>query len=127
MSDIPVEKKMELVHQIRSQYQKNQYDLMNRESILYGRPASGALHSENHNYKPDYFDDTPSDAGIFRDGTIKIRYALAVVLLLTIIILDITNKSIAGVNMEQLYNIIESDYGDTMAAWFSTDEKAPED
>ena len=37
MSDFSVEQKLELVQQVRSQYYRNQSDLMNREQILYGR------------------------------------------------------------------------------------------
>ena len=107
MEDISVEKKMELVHQVRSQYQKNQYDLMNRESLLYGK-----TYTANTGYTPP-----PSDS--HKDSTLKIRYALAVLLLLSIIILDRSGKSFAGISMKQVFQAIEADFEDTLEFWAS--------
>ena len=60
MSEIPMKKKMELVHQVRSQYHRNQSDLMSREQILYGNRKIGK------NAK-----STQSNAGIKGNDSIK--------------------------------------------------------
>ena len=48
---------------------------------------------------------------ILGDNTFKIRLAIAVVLLTVIMLLDISNKSFAGITMERLYQAIAVDYG----------------
>ena len=39
MNDITVDKKLQLINQVRSQYNKDQYDLQHREQLLYGRTS----------------------------------------------------------------------------------------
>ena len=113
MSDIPVEKRLELVHQVRSQYHRNQSDLMSREQILYGRSAyRDNIEKELINSK-----DEVSEEGIFRDNTFGLRLALAGLLLLTFIIFDKTGKGIAGITTDALTQAIASDYGQAVEAW----------
>lgn len=121
MSDFSVEQKLELVQQIRSRYYRNQSDLMSREQILYGRtqvrrpegeyqPASGA-HAE---------ETAPGD------DTVKLRYALAAILVLLIILFDKSNTTIAGVSMEQVFTEIENDYEEVIDVWINTLESDAE-
>lgn len=121
MSDISVEKKLELVQQIRSRHYQNQSDLMNREQILYGRPLTQRPANLNSN---SYIHQTESgenpEEGIFKDNTIKIRYALAAVLLVTIILFDKTGNTIAGISMEQVFSYISTDYEAVIDAWASS-------
>jgi len=120
MSDFSVEKKLELVQQIRSRHYQNQSDLMNREQILYGRtlthtPSNTSTYSNNMNTSIENTED-----GIFKDNTLKIRYALALVLLFTIILFDKTGNTIAGISTEQVFSYIEADYEKTIDAWVAT-------
>lgn len=102
MSDFSVEKKLELVQQVRSKYYQNQSDMMNREQILYGR-------SEKEN----------EEEGIFKDGTLKLRYALAAVLAATIILFDRSGQSLGGISMEEIFTAIETDYEKAIEAWIA--------
>lgn len=117
MDNISMEKKLELVHQVRSQYQKNQYDLMSRENLLYGKTSRPLEYSGDKFISGENQKKSADEEGLFRDGTVKIRYAIAAVLLLIIILMDQSGKSIAGVSVEQLFQMLEADYGDTIAAW----------
>lgn len=58
--------------------------------------------------------------GIFEDGTVKIRFAIAAVLLVVVIILDINNKSIVGITTERLYQAIAMDYGTVIDTFVRT-------
>ncbi len=109
MSDIPVEKKLELVHQIRSRYRSDQSDLVNREQILYGRSMSqGAVNLNDYSYSKEA---SGEKEGVFRDNTFKIRLAIAGILVLLIILFDRSGKTFAGISTEQLFQAIETDYG----------------
>ena len=117
MGDIPVEKKLELVHQVRTQYQKNQYDLMNRENLLYGRTSRPL---DSHRELPgqeNQYNVSGNSESLLRDGTVKIRYAIAAVLVLIVILMDQSGKGFAGISMERIFQTIEADYGDVLAAW----------
>ena len=113
MGDIPIEKKLELVHQIRSRYHQNKSDLMNREQILYGRNAS-----EKTEYQMPGMADDMSES--INDGSFKIRLALAAVIVLTIILFDKSQKSFAGVSMEQVFETIAIDYEAKLDEWVET-------
>ncbi len=113
MSDIPVEKRLELVHQVRSQYHKNQSDLMTREQILYGR----STYRENAGRDTSQYQETTEEEGIFKDNTFGIRMALAGILLLTFILLDKTGKGFAGMTTDELAQTIASDYGTIVDTW----------
>lgn len=112
MSDIPVEKRLELVHQVRSQYHRNQSDLMTREQILYGRNAY------HENTVKDYSrENEAAKEGVFRDNTFGIRLALAGILVLTFILLDKTGKGIAGISTDRMTQAIASDYLQIVEVW----------
>lgn len=100
MSDISMEKKLELVQQIRSQYHKNQYDMQNREQILYGRSFS----REGN--------DTVSGEALSEQGntSFKLRFAAALALLAGVILLDMSGRNIAGISMDKVFQAISTDY-----------------
>ena len=117
MSDFSVEKKLELVNQVRSTYHQNQSDLMNREMLLYGRtyPKKEEATIE-YDRQREYYNHThqESEEGIFRDGTAKIRWMLAAVFLMTVILFDRNGKCIAGISMERVFAMIETDYEESV-------------
>ena len=39
MSNVTTEQKLQLVQQVRSRYHEDQYDMSNRERLLYGRSS----------------------------------------------------------------------------------------
>ena len=116
MSEVPIEKKLELVHQIRSQYKQNQSDLLMRERILYGRTSS----HETEPSSTGNYEKLPEPETVLRDGTFKIRFALAVVLFVTIIVLDKSGSTVNGISTEKLFQAIALDYGTVMVEWLNT-------
>lgn len=118
MSDVPIEKKLELIRQIRARNYQNQSDLINREQILYGRTGSG-ISEPTIPYSFQQESTENLEENIFRDNTLKLRYALAAVLLVTIILLDRTEGTIAGVSMERVFSYIAVDYEAAVDAWTS--------
>lgn len=143
MSEIPMKKKMELVHQVRSQYHRNQSDLMSREQILYGNrkigknaksTQSNAGIKGNDSIKGN--DDRKDNNSIDSNGsvnsinsvnsiegienTLKFRLAIAGILLLLVILFDISEKSFVGISTEQLFQTIGMDYGTMMEQWVET-------
>lgn len=113
-NEIPAEKKLEVLHQIRTQYQKNQSDLMRRESLLYGQ-TSIPKYSESPGYFPD--NEIPGDTGAFHTKTLKIRYALAAILVLLVIICDRRQITICGINSQVFLSMLQEDYEEELKAW----------
>ena len=143
MSEIPMKKKMELVHQVRSQYHRNQSDLMSREQILYGnrkiernakstQSNTGIKGNDSIKGNDDRKDNNSIDSngsvnsinsvnsieGI--ENTLKFRLAIAGILLLLVILFDISEKSFVGISTEQLFQTIGMDYGTMMEQWVET-------
>lgn len=114
MSDIPIERKLELVHQLRSQYHKNQSDLMNREQILYGKQSI----RENGYVNGTVYDMEENEQK--SESTFMLRFALAAVLLGIIVLFDQLDKSIVGISMTQVFETIAIDYGNEMEKWVET-------
>lgn len=104
MGDITVEKKMQLVQQVRSQYNRNQYDLMNREKILYGYTSPNRMRSEETaGFEMDT--DIPADISTF-----KLRFLAAVILFVTVATLDLTGSSLFGITPSKIYECISQDF-----------------
>lgn len=106
MSNIPIEKRMQLVHMIREENKTNQLKLRNRENILYGRPLVSSLHSTEHatqEYAQEAMEETPV-------STFKLRFLIAVALFVTYLILDMGGGSILGKNAKEIYLMVEEDY-----------------
>lgn len=116
MRDVTTEQRLRLVQQVRSRYQENQYDLSNRERILYGksfvREAPENLPQEN----PD-IDPKPI-------SSFKLRLIIAVLLGAAVIFMDRNDIKIAGITSEQVYQAISADFEENiekMAAAMSQD------
>lgn len=131
---ISVDQKLELIRQVRSQYRQNQNDLMHRESILYDRPIRPAANSEENpatnaayheadygsiNYN-SYNSYNTQKKGSQTDGTLKIRFILAVALTALVILFHQTSATPVGINMEQVFLTLEQDYEDIILSWSST-------
>lgn len=121
MSDFSVEQKLELVQQVRSQYYRNQSDLMNREEILYGKAQVRKPTEAYSPPVPPTLDHTAEASS--EDDTRKLRFGLTAVLVLLIILFDKSNTSITGVSMEQVFDVIAYDYEEVIDTWVDTLEK----
>lgn len=114
MEDITVEKKLQLVQQIKNQYHQNQYDMANREQILYG-----------NNYRRDYVQDikTPENAVRISSASFRLRVFFAGLLLVGVILCDRLGFSPAGMDMNQVFTILSEDYQEKVDEFVETISK----
>lgn len=110
MSDITVEQKLQLIQQIRSEHSRNQYDMQNREQILYGKSSLGNAYSSPYigNARSGVYGLSDADTPI-KISTFKIRLGLALVLLCIIIFLDVRQNSLWGLNTSKIFTYISKD------------------
>lgn len=106
MSEIPVEKRLELIQQVRSQYHKNQCDLQTREQILYGKTSASVRQEEPIEIKAAGAEAAEEETVSF----LKIRVMGAVVLFLIVLMLDISGASLFGLCSEQFFEQLSKDY-----------------
>jgi len=118
MRDINVEKKLQLVHQVRSQHNRNQYDMRTREQILYGK--SSADNFTGKKVKPDfslndpinYADyDTPYAEPASFFSSLKLRIIIAFVLFAGLLILDMSGSTLFGLDTAVIFESVAADYG----------------
>ena len=103
-----MEKRLQLVKQIRSRYNENQYDLFNREKILYGKSSQPMDRLE----RPQEEDAQPDNATFF-----KLRLALAAGLLSFVIFMDVNDINVAGITAEKVFQAISADFQETIETW----------
>ena len=85
------------------------HDHRHKEELLQQMRRQAEIRPEQNDSEPAASSDT---------GTFKIRLALAGVLLLTVILLDRENKSVAGLSMDQVLSYVtEVDYGTYIETW----------
>lgn len=116
MSETTMEQKLQLVKQVRSRYHENQYDLSNRERILYGR-TSAALPRAGYSspYDEEYGDYALPEG---RPLTFfKLRLWLALFLVTAVILLDLNGTEVAGITAQKIFEVISADYEEALEAW----------
>lgn len=116
MRDVTTEQRLRLVQQVRSRYQENQYDLSNRERILYGKSFVREAPENPQQENPD-IDPKPI-------SSFKLRLIIAVLLGAAVIFMDRNDIKIAGITSEQVYQAISADFEENiekMAAAMSQD------
>lgn len=101
MSDVTTEQKMRLIQQVRSRYNQNQFDLSNRERIIYGKSFSKVPYNDK--------ETMDSDAKP-QPSTFKMRLMIALLLGAAVISIDRNNIKIAGITSEQIYQAISADF-----------------
>ena len=118
MSDVSMEQKLQLVQQVRSRYHENQYDLYNRERIIYGKTT---LPSEKPGYSayPAYGDTygemlPPGERPV---SFFKLRLFIAVFLLAAVVIMDKNDMKIAGISTDTIFQMISDDYEEKIEEW----------
>ena len=85
------------------------HDHRHKEELLQQMRRQAEIRPEQNDSEPAASSDS---------GTFKIRLALAGVLLLTVILLDRENKSVAGLSMDQVLSYVtEVDYGTYIETW----------
>lgn len=108
MSDARAEKRLLLLKQIRSRYNEDQYDLSNREKILYGRSSRSVNAPE-----------TPQEEGMEPDNPVffRLRLALAAGLLGLVIFMDVNGINLAGITAERIFQAISADFEEAIETW----------
>ncbi len=91
MSDTTMDQKIELVNQIRQQYDRNRSDLYRREKLLYGR------------------DIDPEESRIFPEGTLRLRIFAACLLFCMVVAADHYHYSLDGKTAGQLFEAIRQE------------------
>lgn len=112
MYDATVEQKLQLLRQVRSRYQENQYDMSNRERILYGR--TGFTPEREYPYE----DEMPLGEAPF--SFFRLRFLIAALLLAAVIIMDKNGTNLAGITSEKIFEMISADYGEQVEEWVET-------
>lgn len=106
-----MERKLQLVQQIRSRYNEDQYDLYNRERILYGRTSPEAR----------ILPGNPGDAEFpARFSAFRMRLLLAVLLAAAVIAMDVNGIQVGGVTSEKILEVISMDYEEKIDEWVET-------
>lgn len=107
MSGISVNQKLQLVQQVRSQYNRNQYDLRSREQILYGR--SSAVRAAEHDELTAYGYDTGGETELPK-STFKLRFLAALILLVAVMVFDNNGHTLLGIDTGQIFAAISEDF-----------------
>ncbi|MCI8694351.1 MAG: hypothetical protein HFH91_16865 [Lachnospiraceae bacterium] len=116
MSETTMEQKLQLVKQVRSRYHENQYDLSNRERILYGR-TSASLQRAGYlsPYEERYGDYALPEGQPFT--FFKLRLWLALFLVTAVILLDLNGAEVAGITSQKIFEVISADYEEVIETW----------
>ncbi len=126
MENISTEQKLELVKQIRSKYSENIADMSHRERVLYGRTSySGKTDSISSSVvdRSWYYDEPISEDAVEGFSLGRVRFLIAIILVVGVITLDSSGKSLMGVSMDKVFNAIAQDYEQEIAAWVSDVKK----
>lgn len=108
MSEITIEKKLELMRQIRSKNERDRFDMSRREQIIYGKSMEPVSRTP---YLPEEFDEEEALP------TFPLRALVAVALFLSIIICDMSGKSFMGMQTTECFETIAVDYESSISAW----------
>lgn len=109
MSDVSIEKKLELIRSIREADSRNRSSLKQQQSILYG----GKRGYSYDNYVINVGEDTTDPAAARKQkrfSTLGLRCLLAVLLFSGYVILDYTDAEWFFVNSSKAFSYIEENY-----------------
>lgn len=129
MNKLSVEKKLELLNQIRFQNEKDRLDMSKREHLLYGKTTI----SSDTDFSLSGEENEKS--GI---QTLFLRTLLSIGLFLLIIICDLSGKSFWGIPSEECFQTLSKDYESSIITWINAasdntvfqnypDEKLPDE
>lgn len=111
MEEISTEQKLQLVQQIRSQYNRNRYDMNHREQILYGRTS----------FLKERLSTSETEADVVLTSvSLKFRCALAALLFIFAVVSDFFGIEPLGLEMQQIFTYIAADYRESMSAYVET-------
>lgn len=100
MDEISRAQKLELVRRIKTQYHQNQYDLYNREQLLYATSDIPEQNAKNNTSE-----------------SLKFRGVVAIMLFLLVILLDSFHINPLGLEINQLFEMLQTDYLEAISDW----------
>ena len=115
MGDVTMDQKLRLVQQVRSRYLENQYDLSNRERILYGRTSMAPETRYDYPYRDMYGEPREPTGGSI--SFFKLRFLVALFLLAVVIFMDKSGIKLAGITTEEIFQAISADYDEKIEEW----------
>ncbi|MCI9436463.1 MAG: hypothetical protein HFH85_04715 [Lachnospiraceae bacterium] len=119
MDNVSTEQKLRLVQQVRSRYHENQYDLSNRERILYGKSnMEQEAFGQTYSYGTPYGEGDGADAEPL--SFFKLRMWIALFLLTAVIVMDRNGTEVAGISSEKIFQMISADYEEVIETWVET-------
>lgn len=107
--DITIEKKLELMRQIRSRNERDRFDMSRREQIIYGK----SMGTTSGTFSVDMDADDEEELM----STFALRILLATALLIFVIMCDLSGKSFMGITSTQCFTAIGKDYESSILAW----------
>lgn len=116
-ADYRLEKKLQLVRQVRSRYSEDQYDLSNRERLLYGKTDLPGREAVSPYADAGYSDDWRYAEPEESPSSIKLRFLLAVLLFGAVVFLDQSHTPSGRITAEKIYSAISADYEDQLKDW----------
>lgn len=118
MSDVTMEQKLRLVRQVRSRYHENQYDLSNREQILFGKSSAALPKEEGFSYP--YAEGESPGSGEEGFSFSKLRLWIALFLATAVIVMDRNHVEVAGITSDKIFEAISADYEKVIESWVET-------
>lgn len=103
-----IEKKLELMQQVRSRYDRDRNDLAHREFILYGKTE------EAGNITVPGMPQTQEEPPV---STFMLRVMLSAGLFLLLIICDLSGNPFFGMPTEQCFQALSKDYESSITQW----------
>lgn len=105
------EKRLRLVRQIRTRYSTDQFDLSNRERILYGKSTRPAQPLPPQEEEGGLRQAAPS--------AFSLRLLAAALLLAAVVAMDKKGFQAAGITVEHIFQAISADYVEQLETWVS--------
>lgn len=102
MKDFSVDRKLQLVQQVRSRYRRDQSDLSEREQILYGRSSAPRYYEEE-----EYFQNGEEVSS--GEGTLGLRLLLAALAAAALVALDRNGDTLFGMEPRQIMSYLSTD------------------
>lgn len=112
-----MEKKLQLIQQVRSRYSEDQYDLSNRERLLYGRETVSPYADTGYADGGRYAWERPPEPDEEPPSSMKLRFLLAFFLFVAVVFLDHSHAALGGITAEKIYSAISADYEDQLKDW----------
>lgn len=105
MSDISIEKKLELIRSIREANSRNRNSLREHQHILYGHRYNDYIMNDEADMT-----DPVAPRGMKKMSTLGLRSLLAVILFSLYVILDYTGGEWLSVSSQKAFGYIEENY-----------------